>query len=84
MEKILKQGKNPTNEVNIGLVGKYVELPDAYKSIAEAFIHAGAHLECRVNVHWISSETITSKTVNRTLKDMDGVLVAPGFGEKRL
>ena len=80
--RFLSKVKNPTNEVNIGLVGKYVELPDAYKSIAEAFIHAGAHLECRVNVHWISSETITSKTVNRTLKDMDGVLVAPGFGER--
>ncbi len=78
----LSRVKNPVNEVNIGLVGKYVELPDAYKSIAEAFIHAGAHLECKVNVHWISSETITEKSVKRTLKDMDGVLVAPGFGER--
>lgn len=74
--------KNPTNEVNIGLVGKYVELPDAYKSIAEAFIHAGAHLECKVNVQWISSETITPKSVNRVLRNLDGVLVAPGFGER--
>lgn len=74
--------KNPTNEVSIALVGKYVELPDAYKSIAEAFIHAGAHLACKVNVHWISSETINSKSVHRILKDMDGVLVAPGFGER--
>ena len=74
--------KNPTSEVNIGLVGKYVELPDAYKSIAESFIHAGAHLECKVNVHWISSETITAKSVKRTLKDMHGILVAPGFGER--
>lgn len=80
--RFLSRVKNPTNEVNIGLVGKYVELPDAYKSIAEAFIHAGAHLECKVNVHWISSETISSKTVNRTLRDMDGILVAPGFGER--
>ena len=78
----LSRVKNPVNEVNIGLVGKYVELPDAYKSIAEAFIHAGAHLECKVNVHWVSSETITEKSVKRTLKDMDGVLVAPGFGER--
>ena len=74
--------KNPTNEVDIALVGKYVELPDAYKSIAEAFIHAGAHLACKVNVHWISSETINNKSVHRILKDMDGVLVAPGFGER--
>lgn len=80
--KFLSRVKNPTNEVNIGLVGKYVELPDAYKSIAEAFIHAGAHQECKVNVHWISSETISPKTVHRTLRDMDGILVAPGFGER--
>ena len=80
--KFLGRLKNPTNEVNVGLVGKYVELPDAYKSIAEAFIHAGAHLECKVNVHWISSETINPKSVHRILKDLDGVLVAPGFGER--
>ncbi len=80
--RFLSRVKNPTNEVNIGIVGKYVELPDAYKSIAEAFIHGGAHLECRVNVHWVSSETITSKSVHRSLKDLDGILVAPGFGER--
>jgi CTP synthase len=78
----LSRLKNPTNEVNVGLVGKYVELPDAYKSIAESFIHAGSHLECKVNVHWISSETITEKSVKRALSDLDGVLVAPGFGER--
>ncbi len=78
----LSRLKNPTNEVNIGLIGKYVELPDAYKSIAEAFIHAGAALETKVNVHWISSETITEKSVRRILRDIDGVLVAPGFGER--
>lgn len=81
-KEFLSRLKNPTNEVSIGLVGKYVELPDAYKSIAEAFIHAGARLECKVNVHWISSETVTEKSVHRTLRDMDGVLVAPGFGER--
>ena len=74
--------KNPTDEVNIGLVGKYVELPDAYKSIAEAFIHAGATNECKVNLHWISSETINQDTVHDVLGKMDGVLVAPGFGER--
>ncbi len=81
-KSFLSKLKNPTSEVNIGLVGKYVELPDAYKSIAEGFIHAGAHLECKVNVHWISSETISAKSVHRSLKDMDGILVAPGFGER--
>ncbi len=74
--------KNPSEEVRIGLVGKYVELPDAYKSIAEAFIHAGAVNECKVNLDWISSETITSENVKSILSKMDGILVAPGFGER--
>ena len=78
----LSKLKNPTEEVNIGLVGKYVELPDAYKSITESFIHAGASNECRVNVKWIHSESITSKTVENTLRKLDGILVAPGFGER--
>ena len=80
--EFLSRVKNPTNEVNIALVGKYIELPDAYKSIIESFIHAGARLECKVNIRWISSETITERSVQRTLKDTDGVLVAPGFGER--
>ncbi|HRW99668.1 MAG TPA: CTP synthase, partial [Cyclobacteriaceae bacterium] len=72
------------DEVNIGLVGKYVSLPDAYKSIAEAFIHAGAYNDCKVNLKWISSEDITKDTVKETLAGLDGVLVAPGFGERGL
>ena len=76
--------KNPMNEVTIGLVGKYVSLPDAYKSIAEAFIHAGSQNDCKVNVKWISSEDITKETVKETLSNLDGVLVAPGFGERGL
>lgn len=74
--------KNPTAEINIGLVGKYVELPDAYKSITEAFIHAGAKNECKVRVKSIHSENITSKNVAEKLKGLDGVLVAPGFGSR--
>ncbi len=74
--------KNPLEEVTIGLVGKYVSLPDAYKSIAEAFVHAGAQNECRVNIKWISSEDIDRESVDRILKGMHGVLVAPGFGER--
>ena len=74
--------KNPTDEVTIGLVGKYVELPDAYKSIVESFIHAGAANECKVNLKWISSETITPDNPKEILGDLDGVLVAPGFGER--
>jgi len=74
--------KNPTEEINIAVVGKYVELPDAYKSIAESFIHAGAANETKVNVKWISSETVDNKNAERLLKSFDGVLVAPGFGER--
>jgi len=76
--------KNPVNEVNVGLVGKYVSLPDAYKSIAEAFVHAGAQNDCKVNVKWISSEEVTKESVDHILKNLDGVLVAPGFGERGL
>lgn len=76
--------KNPVNEITVGLVGKYVSLPDAYKSIAEAFVHAGAQNDCKVNVRWISSEDVTPEGVDDLLKNMDGILVAPGFGERGL
>jgi len=76
--------KNPGEDVNIGLVGKYVSLPDAYKSIAEAFIHAGAQNDCKVNLKWISSEEINKETVESILGELDAVLVAPGFGERGL
>ncbi|RYY36153.1 MAG: CTP synthase [Sphingobacteriaceae bacterium] len=74
--------KNPTSEVRIGLVGKYVELPDAYKSITEAFIHAGAKNECKVKVEFIHSEQLTPGNAIERLKGLHGVLVAPGFGER--
>ena len=74
--------KNPTNEVKIGLVGKYVELPDAYKSINESFIHAGAKNECKVIVKCIQSENITAENVADKFKGLDGILVAPGFGSR--
>ncbi|QMV71318.1 CTP synthase [Sphingobacterium paramultivorum] len=76
--------KNPTSEVSIALVGKYVELPDAYKSIIEGFIHAGATNECKVKVSYIAAESVTKENVAEKLKGMDGVLVAPGFGERGL
>lgn len=84
MESFLGKLKNPINEVTIGLVGKYVSLPDAYKSIAEAFIHAGAQNDCKVRLKWISSEEINKETVADILGSLDGVLVAPGFGERGL
>ncbi|MBX2966953.1 MAG: CTP synthase [Cyclobacteriaceae bacterium] len=74
--------KNPIEEVTIGLVGKYVTLPDAYKSIVEAFVHAGAQNDCRVNLKWISSEDIQKESVESIVKGLHGVLVAPGFGER--
>ncbi len=81
-KSFLSRLKNPTAVVNIGLVGKYVELHDAYKSIAESFIHAGSVNECKVNIHWIHSEQITGENVADKLGKLDGVLVAPGFGER--
>ncbi len=78
----LDKFKNPKSILNIGLVGKYVELHDAYKSIVESFIHAGAYNECEVNVNWILSDDVTNENVDATLKGLDGVLVAPGFGER--
>jgi len=76
--------KNPTAEVSIALVGKYIELPDAYKSISEAFIHAGAVNECKVRVKYIAAESISEDNVEEKLKGICGVLVAPGFGERGL
>lgn len=75
---------HPKQEVDIALVGKYVELQDAYKSILESFVHAGAANECKVRVHSIHSEHIDASNVKRQLEKMDGILVAPGFGERGL
>jgi len=74
--------KNPTGEIRIGVVGKYVELPDAYKSISEAFIHAGAKNECKVHVKYIQSETLTAENTVEKMRGLQGVLVAPGFGQR--
>jgi CTP synthase len=81
-EKFLYKLKNPLSEVTIGLVGKYVELKDAYKSINESFIHAGASNECRVNVKSFHSEYLDEENVEEKLAGLDGILVAPGFGER--
>jgi CTP synthase len=74
--------KNPTQEVTIGLIGKYVSLPDSYKSIIESFTHAGASVECKVNLKLISSEEIHLDNFESKLEELDGILVAPGFGER--
>ena len=78
--EFLHRLKNPQHTVNIGLVGKYVELQDSYKSILEAFIHAGATNKTKVNVVSVHSEFIDAKNVNDKLSGLDAILVAPGFG----
>lgn len=78
----LDRFKNPTENVRIGLVGKYVELKDAYKSIIESFIHAGAANKCKVTIEWIHSESLQIDNSAEKFKGLDGVLVAPGFGER--
>lgn len=82
--QFLEKLKNPKHFVRIGLIGKYNELPDAYKSIYEAFVHAGAVNECKVNVVPIHSEMLESdpQGLEETLASLDGILVAPGFGER--
>lgn len=72
---------NPKHTVDVALVGKY-DLQDAYKSIRESFVHAGAANECRVNVHYVHSENLNDGNVESYLGSMDGILVAPGFGER--
>jgi CTP synthase len=80
--EFLDKLKYPKSKVTIGLIGKYVELQDAYKSILESFIHAGAVNECKVIVQNIHSEHITPENVCEKLKNLDGLLVAPGFGHR--
>ena len=80
--EFLSRHKNPKSEVSIGLIGKYVELQDSYKSILEAFIHAGAENEVKVKVESIHSEYLNADNVKLKLSHLDGVLVAPGFGER--
>lgn len=81
-KKQVKKIKNPARTVKIGLIGKYVELKDSYKSIMESFIHAGAMNDCKVQLECIHSEEIEANNYKEILKDLKGILVAPGFGER--
>jgi CTP synthase len=81
-ETFINRLLNPQKTVNIALVGKYVELVDSYKSIIESFIHAGTANHCKVNLKLIQSETIKEDNVAEILKDISGILVAPGFGDR--
>jgi CTP synthase len=81
-KSFLTQLQNPERTIKIGLVGKYIELKDSYKSISEAFIHAGVTNRCKVEIEWIHSEYISDENVTEKLKGLSGVLVAPGFGNR--
>jgi len=81
-EEIVHRIKSPRHQVNIGICGKYTNLKDAYKSIIEAFVHAGAENDTKVELHWISSEEIEKDGPQKYLAEMDGVLIPGGFGER--
>jgi len=83
-QNFLTNYKNPKQTVNVALVGKYVELQDAYKSIQEALVHAGVPNLCSVNVISVHSEELNSDNVAEELKGMHGIIVAPGFGQRGL
>lgn len=74
--------KNPEKEVRIGLIGKYVELKDSYKSIIESFVHAGATIGAKVKLKMIHAESMNGKNIEELLEGLSGILVAPGFGER--
>lgn len=73
---------HPKNKIKVGLVGKYIELKDSYKSISEAFVHAGASNQCEVEVVWIHSEKLNENNIDDQFKGLNGILVAPGFGSR--
>ena len=81
-KEFVRKLKNPKQNIKIGLIGKYVELQDSYKSILESFVHAGAINETKIDVVPIHSENINIQTVENELSRLDGILVAPGFGER--
>jgi len=83
LETFIKKFKRPVHRVNIAMCGKYTELPDAYKSVLEAFIHAGVENDARVNVNWVATEDVRSeKDAERIFREIDGILLLPGFGSR--
>ena len=81
-KKFLFKLNNPNQEINIGLVGKYIKLKDSYKSICEALIHSSTEKNCKVNIKWIHAEGINKENIKDELGSLNGVLVAPGFGDR--
>ena len=83
LESFIKKFIKPQHQVNIAMCGKYTELPDAYKSVLEAFIHAGVENDARVNVNWVATEDVkTDGDAGRMFENMDGILLLPGFGSR--
>ncbi len=80
--EFVRKLQNPKGKINIGLVGKYIELKDSYKSISESFIHAGVANECSINITWIHSEDIDDDNVKEKFAGLSGIVVAPGFGNR--
>ena len=81
-EEMLQRLRHPQGEVTIGIVGKYASYEDSYKSLKEALLHGGLHHRVRVNVSWIEAENITAAAAHHELRDLDGILVPGGFGER--
>lgn len=82
MERICRKRKNPIKEVEVALVGKYVDLHDAYISVVEALKHAGVYHSAAVNIRWVNAEHVNDETVETLLKGADGILVPGGFGDR--
>jgi len=83
LETFIEKFTKPKHQVNIAMCGKYTELPDAYKSVLEAFIHAGVENNARVNVKWVATDEVkTDKDAVRIFKNIDGILLLPGFGKR--
>jgi CTP synthase len=81
-KEFVKKVKSPVHRIKVGLVGKYVELHDSYKSINESIIHGGAVNDCKVDLEFIHSEDVTRENAQEILGNLDGILVAPGFGDR--
>ncbi|MBE0513532.1 CTP synthase [Sulfurimonas sp.] len=81
-DSLVKKIVQPKNRIVLGFVGKYLELKEAYKSLTESLIHAGAHLDTRVEIHWVDSEEIETRGTEALLSDCDSILVAGGFGNR--
>jgi len=81
-DSLVKKIVQPKNRIVLGFVGKYLELKESYKSLTESLIHAGAHLDTRVDIHWVDSEEIETRGTEALLSDCDSILVAGGFGNR--